>query len=171
MARLFANTPSSRRDNMRAVRSRGNRSTEVRLRGAMVRKGLRGWSLHSKEVLGAPDFFFRDCHVAIFVDGCFWHGCPRCGHIPKTNAGYWVEKIGRNVARDRKVARALVSDGVNVIRLWECEVRTALSDCVNRVAIEVARKRFQGKHRSAVTAKSTRAAPPGRRHPPRGRTV
>src|ERR1035438_7375864 len=86
MSWAFLNTSASRRDNMRAIRSRGNRSTEVRLRGAVVRRGIRGWTLHPKEVFGVPDFFFKNCRVAIFVDGCFWHGCPRCGHVPKTNA-------------------------------------------------------------------------------------
>ena len=148
MPRPFAQTPASRRDNMRAVRSRGNRSTEVRLRAAMVRRAIRGWTLHPREVFGVPDFFFKDCRVAIFVDGCFWHGCPRCGHVPKTNADYWAGKIGRNRARDKAVTEALTASAFSVVRFWECEIRTALPACVDRIAAEIASKRRQVKART-----------------------
>jgi DNA mismatch endonuclease Vsr len=147
MSVAFANTPASRRDNMRAVRSHGNRTTEIRLRAAMVRDGIRGWALHPKEVFGVPDFFFEDCKVAIFVDGCFWHGCPRCGHVPKTNTEYWTRKIDRNKARDKAVNEVLAGSSWIVVRLWECEIRTALSACVDRIATEIASKRGQKKSR------------------------
>jgi len=132
---------------MRAVRSRGNRSTEVRLRGAVVRSGIRGWTLHSKEVFGTPDFCFEDCRVAIFVDGCFWHGCPRCGHVPKTNVDYWVKKIERNKARDDAVNEVLAARAFSVVRFWECEIRTVLPACVDRIAAVVTSKRAQMKSR------------------------
>ena len=148
MSGPFENTPASRRDNMRAIRSRGNSSTEARLRGAVVRSGIRGWILHSKEVFGVPDFYFRDGRVAIFVDGCFWHGCPRCGHVPKTNADYWAGKIKRNRARDKAVNEALTGGAFSVVRFWECEIRTALSACVDRIATQIASKRRQMKSRT-----------------------
>ncbi|MHB8974086.1 MAG: PDDEXK family nuclease [Pirellulaceae bacterium] len=86
---------------MRAVRGRGNKSTETRLRLALVRAGISGWRLHAKEVHGKPDFFFPAASLAVFVDGCFWHGCPRCGHIPKAHALFWRTKIDRNKHRDQ----------------------------------------------------------------------
>lgn len=147
----FANTSASRRDNMRAIRSRGNSSTEGRLRGAVAERGIRGWTLHPKEVFGVPDFFFKDCRVAIFVDGCFWHGCPRCGHIPKTNADYWVGKIERNKARDRAVNEALTGSAFSVLRFWECQIRTVLPACVDRIATEIASKRRQMRSRAKTS--------------------
>lgn len=147
MSEVFSNTSASRRANMRAIRSRGNRSTEVRLRAAIVCRGIRGWTLHPNEVFGVPDFFFEKRRVAIFVDGCFWHGCPLCGHVPKTNTEYWVKKINRNRARDNVVNVTLAASSFSVVRLWECEIRTALPDCVDRIVTELESKRRQMKSR------------------------
>jgi DNA mismatch endonuclease (patch repair protein) len=137
MLGIFANTPVARSENMRAIRSRGNRSTEMRLRAAILRRGIRGWCLHAKDVRGVPDFLWRREKIAVFVDGCFWHGCPRCGHIPKTNGGYWLKKIERNKERDRTTGTALVADGFKVVRIWECEIRSSISACVDRILEQV----------------------------------
>jgi DNA mismatch endonuclease, patch repair protein len=67
-----------------------------------------------------PDFIFRAQRVAVFVDGCFWHGCPRHGTRPRQNRKFWDEKIARNRARDRLVTRRLRQRGWTVLRLWEC---------------------------------------------------
>lgn len=67
-----------------------------------------------------PDFVFRAQRVAVFVDGCFWHGCPRHATRPKQNRKFWDEKIARNQARDRLVTRELKKSGWTVLRLWEC---------------------------------------------------
>jgi DNA mismatch endonuclease Vsr len=108
-----------------------------------MQNGIRGWVHHPKDVFGNPDFFFKGGRVAVFVDGCFWHGCPQCGHIPKTNADYWKPKIKRNRLRDESVNEALVGGSINVLRFWECEIREALSKCVHRIATEVSSKRQQ----------------------------
>jgi DNA mismatch endonuclease (patch repair protein) len=104
---------------MAAVKSTGNRSTERVLRARLVRSGVRGWRMHAKDVAGCPDFVFDDARVAVFVDGCFWHGCPRCGRPPSSNQEYWTKKVARNQARDRRNARALRRDGWTVLRVWE----------------------------------------------------
>ncbi len=119
---------------MRAIRSRGNRSTEWRLRAKLMGRGIRGWELHPRNVFGVPDFFFPAERLAVFVDGCFWHSCPRCGHMPKTNADYWRLKIARNRQRDRTVSRGLRKSGCTVVRFWECEVRASLDRCANRIS-------------------------------------
>jgi len=67
-----------------------------------------------------PDFVFRAQRVAVFVDGCFWHGCPRHATRPKQNRKFWDAKIARNRARDRKVSRTLRAAGWSVLRIWEC---------------------------------------------------
>ena len=128
-----------RSDNMRAIRSAGNRSTELRLRGFLVRHRIAGWKLHAKQLTGAPDFLFRKRRLAVFVDGCFWHGCPRCGHIPKTNQEYWSQKITRNKRRDRSASHALRIGGYRVIRLWECQLRNKPERCLTRIMRELTR--------------------------------
>jgi DNA mismatch endonuclease (patch repair protein) len=115
---------SERSLQMSKVRSRGNRSTEVRLRMALVRSGITGWELHARNVVGVPDFWFATKGVAVFVDGCFWHGCKACLRMPKQNRTYWEAKIARNIARGNEVTRMLSQNGVRVIRIWEHDVRT-----------------------------------------------
>ncbi len=72
---------------------------------------------------GRPDFAFPARRVAVFVYGCFWHGCPRHGTLPKSNARFWREKIARNRERDREVNRELRRRGWRVLRIWEHELR------------------------------------------------
>jgi DNA mismatch endonuclease, patch repair protein len=109
--------------NMRAIRATGNRSTEWRLRSLLIRNEIRGWKVHSKQFLGTPDFAFPESKILIFIDGCYWHGCPNCGHIPRTNSEYWTAKIGRNQVRDKKYTRELRKQGFKVIRIWECNLK------------------------------------------------
>ena len=133
----FAKPTTARSANMRAIRSNGNRSTEWRLRSMFIRNGYQGWCVHSKEFVGTPDFAFPRSRVVIFIDGCFWHGCPRCGHIPKTNQEYWRAKIERNRKRDRKTSRELSECGVKVIRIWECALKKDSKKCLKRILTEL----------------------------------
>ncbi len=110
---------AKRSEVMAAVRGRGNRSTEWRLRARLVSSGLAGWRVNAVDVLGKPDFAFDEAKVAVFVDGCFWHGCRRCRNIPETNQEFWSNKIGKNKKRDQKVTRLLKKSGWQVIRFWE----------------------------------------------------
>ena len=114
----FSNVPKVRSLAMAAVKGKHNRTTEIQFRMALVRAGITGWVTHS-ELPGKPDVYFSKARIAIFLDGCFWHGCGRCGHIPKTNNLFWATKIGRTQARDRKNSRLLRKEGVHVIRAWE----------------------------------------------------
>jgi DNA mismatch endonuclease (patch repair protein) len=108
---------------MSKVRSRGNRSTEVRLRLALVRARISGWELHPESVPGRPDFWFAAKRMALFVDGCFWHGCKRCLRLPQRNRSYWRAKIDGNIRRAVRVNRKLRSDGIIVFRVWEHELQ------------------------------------------------
>ena len=118
---------------MRAIRSVGNASTERRLISILMRGRLRGWRIRPKDVPGTPDFVFRREHLAVFVDGCFFHGHPRCSHIPKTNRAYWCEKILRNRRRDVRISRHLRSLGFSVVRIWECDLKKRPKWCLNRI--------------------------------------
>jgi DNA mismatch endonuclease, patch repair protein len=104
---------------MAQVRSQRNRSTEWRLRGCLVRAGIRGWTLNPAEIAGKPDFAFREQRLLLFVDGCYWHGCPRCYRRPSSNTEYWDAKVLRNRARDVRTTAALKREGWRVIRIWE----------------------------------------------------
>jgi DNA mismatch endonuclease (patch repair protein) len=110
---------------MSAIRGKSNKTTEVRLRMALVRHGIAGWTLRPGTLQGNPDFFFPKPRVAIFVDGCFWHCCPRCGHTPKTRSQFWSAKLERNKQRDRLTSRLLKKMGVHVIRIWEHDLSTS----------------------------------------------
>jgi DNA mismatch endonuclease (patch repair protein) len=74
-------------------------------------------------IYGRPDFVFLNPMVAIFVDGCFWHGCPSCGHIPTLNRPFWRTKLQQNRTRDRKVNTHLIEHGFRVVRIWECRLK------------------------------------------------
>jgi DNA mismatch endonuclease (patch repair protein) len=115
----FAGVTPVRSSIMAAIKGKSNKSTEWALRSALVRAGIRGWRLHASELPGKPDFYFYDEQLAVFVDGCFWHGCPRCGHIPKTRSAFWEAKFLRNKARDRSTERQLRQLGIRVMRVWE----------------------------------------------------
>lgn len=133
----FEGLTSTRSHTMRAIKGAGNKSTEARLRSALVRAGIKGWILRPKGIVGTPDFYFPLAQVALFVDGCFWHGCQRCGHIPKANRLYWKEKIRRNRKRDRQVNSALASQRIHVLRAWEHQIAGELETLVMQIRIAV----------------------------------
>jgi DNA mismatch endonuclease, patch repair protein len=114
----FKNVSVVRSAAMGKIKSRNNRTTELRLRMALIREGCSGWVLHP-DLPGRPDFFFRREKLAVFVDGCFWHGCKMCGHVPKTRSRFWSAKIDRNRQRDKHTTQTLKSAGIKVLRIWE----------------------------------------------------
>jgi len=118
---------------MAAVRSRGNKATELILVGLFRAAGLKGWRRHAA-ILGRPDFVFSKERVAVFVDGCFWHGCPKHCRMPASNRKYWVSKIDRNVRRDRVTRKVLRANGWKVVRVWEHELKTRPQSVVTRIS-------------------------------------
>jgi DNA mismatch endonuclease (patch repair protein) len=111
----------ARSEQMRRVVSKGNRSTEMKLMEIFRSNRILGWRRNQKQI-GKPDFVFRRERVCVFVDGCFWHGCPMCYRAPRSNLPYWQGKIKRNHARDRHVTRSLKGLGWRVARVWEHEL-------------------------------------------------
>jgi len=104
---------------MAAIRGKHNKTTELALRMALVRARLKGWKLHALELPGKPDIIFWQKKLAVFVHGCFWHGCRYCGHIPKTRRSFWHAKITRNKRRDELNLRKLKQIGFRVLCIWE----------------------------------------------------
>ncbi len=106
---------------MARIRGAGNKDTELRLIVRMRSAGITGWR-RNHPLFGRPDFVFPKLRLALFVDGCFWHGCPIHATQPRQNARFWREKIARNQARDRLVNRTLRARGWKVLRIWEHEL-------------------------------------------------
>jgi len=109
---------------MASVRSQGNRTTEGQMGRLLWKSGLRGYRKHWP-IVGKPDFAWPGRKVALFVDGCFWHGCPRCNRPSKSNLAFWRKKIRDNRRRDSRVCRQLRRQGWKVRRIWECRVMSA----------------------------------------------
>jgi len=103
---------------MAAIRSK-NTKPELALRRALWRRGLRFRVYYGKEKI---DIAFPSKKVAIFIDGCFWHGCPIHSHVPKSNEEYWLPKLKKNIERDRAKEERLKQDEWKVIRFWEHEL-------------------------------------------------
>jgi len=118
---------------MAAIKSVGNLSTEQALVSAFRRLGVKGWRRHVN-LPGKPDFVFRKQRLAVFVDGCFWHNCPKHGHIPHSNRKYWLRKLRRNKERDRVRNRELRKQGWRVLRLWEHAAKASPAACASSVA-------------------------------------
>ncbi len=131
MADIFSK--AKRSQIMASIRSAGNRTTEQALASAFRRFGVKGWRRHV-DLPGKPDFAFRKQRLAVFVDGCFWHNCPRHGHMPRSNTSYWCKKLARNQERDRKVKRELTKRGWRVLRIWEHSVKASPAASAKRVA-------------------------------------
>ena len=106
---------------MATVRSKGNRTTELALGQLLWASGLRGYR-KQWPVDGKPDFAWPALKIAVFVDGCFWHGCTRCKYLPRTHTKFWRDKIETNQRRDRRVSQRLRRAGWIVIRVKECAV-------------------------------------------------
>lgn len=114
-------SPAARSKNMSAIRSDGNRSTELALLALLRQHGVSGWR-RRQPVEGRPDFVWRANRIALFVDGCFWHGCPKCYQQPSSRRSYWKSKVLTNRKRDRTNRRKLSRSGWKVVRVWEHEL-------------------------------------------------
>ena len=106
---------------MGEVKARYNKSTEIKLARLLRASGVKGWRRHLN-LPGVPDFTFSKERVCVFVDGCFWHGCPRHYSLPKSNVEFWKEKIKKTRKRDTQVNKELKEKGYVVLRIWECEM-------------------------------------------------
>jgi len=105
-----------------------NTIIELEFRKYIWANGLRNYRIKNK-ITGKPDIYFPKTKVAIFIDGCFWHKCPKCFIRPKSENKYWDKKIKNNIKRDRKINKQLKSEGIKVLRFWEHEIKKNIDNC------------------------------------------
>jgi DNA mismatch endonuclease (patch repair protein) len=117
-------------EQMARVRNRGT-SSELRLRMLLRNHGLR--YILRRKLPGSPDLVIPSGKVAVFVDGCFWHGCPRHYRAPATNIKFWREKVQRNMARDTRVDSELRTLGWRVVRVWDHELKRDVRKVLGRI--------------------------------------
>jgi DNA mismatch endonuclease, patch repair protein len=117
---------------MARIKGRNNKDTELVLVGLFREHGISGWRRHLR-LPGRPDFTFRAARVVIFVDGCFWHGCPKHSNRPVQNAAFWEEKLSGNQKRDRRNTRLLKKNGWKVLRFWEHDIQRRPDKCIAKV--------------------------------------
>jgi DNA mismatch endonuclease (patch repair protein) len=162
-------TKAKRSEVMSRIRSRGNRDTELALVRLLRANGICGWRRHSlvratvesswlrvegkkarrrssqlstlnPQLTVRPDFVFCKSRTVIFVDGCFWHGCPKHATWPAHRAAWWRRKLAGNKVRDRQVNRALRRAGWRVLRIWEHELQKRGSRNTKRGASAIVRR-------------------------------
>ena len=120
MADIF--DKAKRSEIMKKARSENNKSTELQLIHIFKENTIHGWRRNYK-VKGHPDFVFLNKKIAIFVDGCFWHGHDCRNTKPKDNQEYWDKKRERNMKHDKEITEYFENRGWTVIRIWECELK------------------------------------------------
>lgn len=133
-------TKEKRSEVMSRIKGRGNKDTELAMIKILRKHHLSGWR-RNQAVQGKPDFVFPKQKVALFVDGCFWHVCPKHFKTPKNNQAFWEKKLQANIDRDKFVARILRQEQWKVIRVWEHELSN--SDRVARRIMTVLQKKVR----------------------------
>ena len=132
-------TKAKRSEVMSRIRGRGNKETELALAKLLRASSIKGWRRH-QPIFGKPDFIFQKARLAVFVDGCFWHGCPKHATKPKNNRSFWRRKLSANKTRDRLVTQTLRRTGWRVIRIWECALQKRPESCIEKIKQCLTRK-------------------------------
>ncbi|OGN76362.1 MAG: hypothetical protein A2X25_09050 [Chloroflexi bacterium GWB2_49_20] len=114
-------TKEKRSEVMSHIRGKGNKDTELVMIKILRSNHISGWR-RNQPLLGKPDFVFLKHKTTLFVDGCFWHGCPMHSTMPKNNQEFWKKKLLGNKSRDDYVSEELIKMGWKVIRVWEHEL-------------------------------------------------
>lgn len=120
MADVFSN--EERSAIMSKVRSKQNRSTELRFIALLRQENIHGWT-RNYPVKGHPDFVFLRQRIAVFIDGCFWHAHNCRNTTPANNKEYWDKKRAHNIQHDHEITIMFENRGWVVVRIWECELR------------------------------------------------
>lgn len=112
-----------------------NTKPELILRNFLWNNVLKGYRIHSKEIAGRPDIAYTKYKIAIFVNGCFWHRCPKCKPpFPNTHKEFWEKKFNCNVMRDRKIIDHLQKNGWITLVFWECEINQDVNEIGKKIS-------------------------------------
>jgi len=120
-----------RKRTMQSVKS-NNTKLENKVRKALWAKNIR-YRKNVKDLVGHPDISIKSRKIVIFVDSCFWHGCPEHCRMPHSNEGYWNKKIGTNKTRDESVNKYYADQGWTCVRVWEHELRANFDLTITRI--------------------------------------
>ncbi len=133
-------TKKQRSYNMSMIKGKDTKP-EIALRRHLYKQGIRGYRLNYK-ISGRPDITFPKYKVAVFVDGCFWHMCPKCFKEPENNKQFWLTKIKGNVERDKKTNLALRKQAWKVIRLPEHKINKEPEKCINEIRFALKKRGY-----------------------------
>ena len=120
-----------RRKNMQAIRAKET-AFEIMVRKELWKKGIR-YRKNVRDLMGVPDIAIKKHKLVIFLDSCYWHGCPEHGVMPKSNREFWEKKIKRNIERDTEVTSYYRSRNWTILRFWEHEVKQDLDGIIDRI--------------------------------------
>lgn len=120
-----------RRKNMQAIKSKESK-LELAVRKELWQRGVR-YRKNVRNLMGVPDIAIKKHKLVVFLDSCFWHGCPEHGVIPRRNKEFWESKIKRNIDRDKEVTNYYLLRNWNVLRFWEHEIRSNLKGVVDMI--------------------------------------
>lgn len=115
---------------MSRIRNKDTKA-EIVFRKYLGSMGYRNYRIKNK-IAGKPDLYFPKKRIAVFIDGCFWHKCPKCFIEPKSNKRYWKPKIKRNVERDIEINKKLRKENIKIMRFWEHELKNDIGKCYNK---------------------------------------
>ena len=128
-------TKKQRRRCMSQIKSSGTKP-EISVRNLIWREGYRYRIGHG--LSGKPDMVFPSYRIAVFIDGCFWHGCPKHCRMPSSNIRYWERKISGNQKRDRRIRKQLKKEGWTVIRIWEHDIKKSPEKATDKIITKLA---------------------------------
>ncbi|WP_047795759.1 very short patch repair endonuclease [Exiguobacterium sp. JLM-2] len=131
-------THTNRSNNMRAIRGKDTKM-EIKVRHALWQKGYR-FRKNDRTLYGSPDISIKKYKLVVFLDSCFWHGCPVHFKLPKINSDFWEQKIRRNTERDAEVTRHYVEEGWTILRFWEHEVKDNINEVVDNIIYHINQK-------------------------------
>jgi len=129
MADIFSK--SKRSEIMSKIRSK-NTKIEIQLRQKIWAQGMR-YRIHCNYLPGKPDLVFPSKKLAVFIDGCFWHKCPKCYKKPKSNKDYWLKKAHYNKIKDKRQNKELQDKGWLVLRFWEHDIAKEPDNCLKKI--------------------------------------
>jgi len=115
-----------------------NKDTKLELQFKNSLKGLR--FRYQPKIKGKPDFASKKLKIAIFIDSCFWHKCPKHFRQPGSNKKYWIKKINRNAERAKEANKQLKKEGWKVLRFWEHDINKNIKKCIDKIIITIERR-------------------------------